>query len=96
MLGFGGFGAPGGTDRDRDRVGLGHRSGWGFSWGRSVGLSFLSLGPWCFASPFSFPFLFLCVIGGSGVLSHGAVFGLFFPFLFYFLFFVDIGTFSEH
>ena len=95
MLSFGVFGAPGGTDRDRDRVGLGHRFGWGFSCGRSLGLSFLSLGPWCF--PFFLAlFYFLSVIGGSGGLSHGAVSGFFFPFLFYFLFFVDIGTFSEH
>ena len=46
----------------------------------------------------SFPsfFIFIFVIGGSGVLSHGAVFGLWFLFLFYLLFFVDIGTFLEH
>ena len=44
---------------------------------------------------FSFPFssLFLSGIGGSGVLSHGAVFGLCFLFFSIFLLFVDIGTF---
>ena len=77
-----------GLDWDRDWVGLGRglcgRSSWGrfFSWGHGV----------CFSFPFSS--LFLSVIGGSGVLSHGAVFGLCFLFLFYFLFFVDMGTFS--
>ena len=53
-----------------------------------------SLGPWCFHFLSFFSFIF--VIGGSGVLSHGAVYGFFFLFLFSFLFFVDIGTFSEH
>ena len=52
--------------------GLCGRSSWGrfFSWGHGV----------CFSIPFSS--LFLSVSGGSGVLSHGAVFGL--GFLFYF------------
>ena len=66
--------------------------------GAFCGVVFSFLGAMVFCFSFSFPFLFLCVIGGSGVLSHGVVFGLFFPFLFYFLFFVDIGTFRtiEH
>ena len=47
--------------------------------------------------PFSLLFsLFVYVIGGSGVLSHRAVFGFFFLFLLFFLFSVDIGTLSEH
>ena len=59
-----------------------------------MGLSFF-FGAMVF--PFSFFFFsFIFVIGGSGVLSHGVVFGFFYLFLFYFLFFVDIGTFSEH
>ena len=46
---------------------------------------------------FSFFFSpFLYVIGGSGVLGHRAVFGFFSLSHFCFLFFVDIGTFSEH
>ena len=54
-------------------------------WGHGV-LLFLSLA-----------FSLLFVVGGSGVLSHGAVFGLGFLFIsFSFLLFVDIGTFSEH
>ena len=57
-----------------------------------MGLSFLL---WGHGVPiFSLFFLFSFVIGGSGVLSHGVVFGLCFLFLFYFLFFVDMGTFS--
>ena len=42
------------------------------------------LGPWCLFF-LSLSFSFLCVIGGSGVLSHGAVFGL--CFLFFSIFF---------
>ena len=42
--------------------------------------------------PFSFS-LFIYVIGSSGVLSHGAVFGFFFTLLLFYSFFsVDIGT----
>ena len=81
------LGALGYTDRDRDWVDLGHRLGWGSVggvlwdrlsslWGHGV-LLFLSLA-----------FSFLFVLGGSGVLSHGAIFGLFFlsiSFLFSFL-----------
>ena len=87
MLVCGFFGALGATDRDVDWVDLGHRLGWGFCWGRSVGPSFIALGPWCFVF-LSLAFSFLFVVGGSGVLSHGAVFGLFFlsiSFLFSFL-----------
>ena len=49
---------------------------WGFSPGCSMGLSFL--GAMVFSPLFPFlSFLFLPVLGGSGVLSHGAVFGFF-------------------
>ena len=53
---------------------------WGFSFGRSLGLSFL--GAMVFFSLLLF--LFFYVIVGSGVLSHGAVFGFFFFSFFHF------------
>ena len=82
------WGALGDTDRDRDWVDLGHRLGWGFCWGRSVGPPLSSLWGHGVLLFLSLAFSFLFVLGGSGVLSHGAVFGLFFlsiSFLFSFL-----------
>ena len=66
MLACGFFGALGDTDRDRAWVDLGHRLGWGFCWGRSVGPSFFALGPWClfFLSPFLL--FFFLLLGAQG------------------------------
>ena len=62
---------------------------WGclFPWGHGVLLF-----------SFSFPFLFLYVMGGSGVLSHGAVFGLSFYFFYIFFSLWTLGHFlnTEH
>ena len=52
-----------------------------------------SLGAMVFALPFLFSSLFLSVIGGSGVLSHGAVFGLCFLFFSIFFFLWTLGLF---
>ena len=58
----------------RDWAGLGRGFFRGlFSWA-FFGAGFF-LGPWCFSF---LSFLFLSVLGGSGVLSHGAVSGFFF------------------
>ena len=70
------FEALGDLDKDRNWVGLGHRQV-----GGSVGgVLWDRLSSWCvlFLSP---AFSLLFVLGGSGVLSHGAVFGLFFLFI---------------
>ena len=91
-LGSGVLGDFDGMDWVRDWVGLDRGLCGRLFWGRFLGLSF----PWGHGvSPSLFSF-FIFVIGGSGVLSHGAVFGLFLLFLFYFLFFMNIGTLSEH
>ena len=68
----------------------------GFSCGRFVGLTPFLWGHGVSPPIFSLPFSFLSVIGGSGVLSHGAVFGLCFLFFSIFFFLWTLGLFSEH
>ena len=92
LFGFGVLRDSVGLDWDRDWVGLDRGLCRRSFRGLFMGLSFLL---WGHGVPiFSLFFLFSFVIGGSGVLSHGAVFGPCFLFLFSFLFFVDMGTFS--
>ena len=68
-----------------DWVAMDCGSCWGvFVWALCGADSFF-FGAMVFPPPiFSLPFSFLPVIGGSGVLSHGAVFGFFFPLVFIF------------
>ena len=58
MLGLGVRGDFGGTDRDRDWVGLGRGFCWRFSWRRFVGLSFFFLGAMVFSFFLSLSFSF--------------------------------------
>ena len=68
----------------------------GFSCGRFVGLTPFFFGAMVFPPHFFFSFLFsFCFWGLRGSEPWGCLWPLF-SFLFYFLLFVDIGTFSEH
>ena len=83
---WGVFWALGDLDQDRNWVGLGHRLGWGFCWGRSVGPPFFSLGPWCVAFPFPCFFSFFCSWGLRGSEPWGCLW-TFLSFYFFSIFF---------